>query len=76
MTFTISDDLIRQAKLSEAELRLELALRLFGTGHLNFGQARRLAGTHVIAFQQVLAQNRIPLHYDVADLESDLKKPL
>ena len=76
MTLTISDDIIRQTNLSEAELRLELALRLFSTGRLSFGQARRIAGVDVIAFQQVLAHNRIPLHYDVADFESDLKKAL
>jgi predicted HTH domain antitoxin len=76
MTLTFSDDLIRQTKLTESELRRELALRLFETERLSFGQARRLAGVDVITFQQLLARNRIPLHYDVADFEQDLKKPL
>ncbi|GAB4407175.1 MAG: hypothetical protein OHK0039_09470 [Bacteroidia bacterium] len=55
---------------------MELALRLFETGRLSFGQARHLAGVDVIAFQQALAQNRIPLHDDVADFERDLRKSL
>ena len=76
MTLTFSDDLIRQTKLTESELRRELALRLFETERLSFGQARRLAGVDVITFQQLLAHNRIPLHDDVADFEQDLKKPL
>ena len=76
MTLSFSDELIRQAKLTEGELRIELALRLFETRRLSFGQARRLAGVDVITFQQTLANNHIPLHYDVADFEEDLKKPL
>ena len=76
MTITLSDDLIRQTNLTEAELRMELALRLFETERLSFGQARRLAGVDVITFQQTLARNHIPLHYDVADFERDLGKSL
>lgn len=76
MILTISDDLIRQANLSEAELRMELALRLFETERLSFGQARSLAGVDVITFQQRLAHHRIPLHYGVAEFEDDLRKPL
>lgn len=76
MTLSFSDDLIRQANLTEAELRMELALRLFQTQRLSFGQARRVAGVDVITFQKALAENRIPLHYDVDDFEADLKKSL
>ncbi len=76
MTLTISDDLIRQTNLNEAELRMELALRLFETERLSFGQARSLAGVDVISFQQALAHHHISLHYDVAEFEGDLRKPL
>ena len=76
MTLSFSDELIRQANLTEAELRMELALRLFQTQRLSFGQARRVAGVDVITFQKALAENRIPLHYDVDDFEADLKKSL
>ena len=49
---------------------------LFQKYTLSFGQARRLSGLDVVAFQQALAANQIPLHYDVEDFERDLQKPL
>jgi predicted HTH domain antitoxin len=72
MTVILSNDLMHKANLIHAELRAELTLGLFETERLSFGQARRLAGVDVITFQQTLARNRIPLHYDVADFERDL----
>lgn len=62
--------------MSETALRTELAMLLFQKYELSFGQARRLSGLDVVAFQQALAANQIPLHYDVEDFEQDLQKPL
>lgn len=76
MTLTIPEDLLQQLNLSESELRTEIALLLFQKYQLSFGQARRLSGLHVVAFQQALAARHIPLHYDVEDFERDLQKPL
>ncbi|MEM7658934.1 MAG: UPF0175 family protein [Bacteroidota bacterium] len=76
MTIEIADELLRQTRLSEEELKLELAIRLFEIERLSFGQARKLAGLHVIAFQQALAKQRISLHYEVEEFEQDLGKSL
>lgn len=76
MTLKISDDILRHINLSESALRTEIAMLLFQKYELSFGQARRLSGLDVLAFQQALAANQIPLHYEVEDFERDLEKRL
>ncbi|MEM6799910.1 MAG: UPF0175 family protein [Bacteroidota bacterium] len=76
MTIEISDNILRQIQLSEENLKLELAMLLFEKYQLSFGQARKLSGLNVIAFQQALAKNKIPLHYDVEDLDRDLQQKI
>lgn len=76
MTLEISDSILRQIQLDEKDLRIEIAMLLFQKYQLSFGQARRLSGLDVIAFQQILATNEIPLHYDIEDFERDMHKSL
>ena len=72
MGFTIPDDVLRSARISEAELRQELAVMLFERERLTLGQAARLAGLDRLRFQHLLASRGISIHYDVADFEADL----
>jgi predicted HTH domain antitoxin len=67
------EELSRETGLSESELRLELAVRLFELERLTLGQASRLAGLAQFAFQRVLAERRIPVHYDEQDYEEDVR---
>ncbi len=76
MKLEISDDILMQVDLDESTLRTEIAMLLFQKYKLSFGQARRLSGLDVVSFQQTLAANKIPLHYDVEDFERDLLKSL
>lgn len=76
MKIEISDDILRQTQLTEATLREELAMLLFQKYKVSFGQARKLAGMNVIAFQKLLAKHEIPLHYEVDDFEKDLQKEI
>lgn len=72
MSVTISDDVLRSARISEAELRQELAVILFERERLTLAQAAKLAGLDRLRFQHLLASRAIPLHYDVAEFEADL----
>jgi predicted HTH domain antitoxin len=63
---------LHSARMTEDDLRRELALRLYEQGKLSFGKARELTGLSVWAFQQLLGSQDIPVHYDVADYEEDL----
>ena len=53
----IPDDILQATRMSEEELKRELAILLFQKEKLTLGQASR----------------QIPVHYDVAEFEEDLK---
>jgi len=69
----ISDDILASAHVSEAEVRSEIALALFARDRLTLAQAARLADLPQLDFQALLAARRIPIHYDVAEFEEDLR---
>lgn len=72
MSVTIPDEILQTARMSEEELRQELAVLLFQKERLTVGQASRLAGMDRLRFQHLLASRGIPMHYDVEDFEQDL----
>ena len=73
MSVKIPDDLLEAARLTESEVLQELALTLFQQERLTLAQSSRLAGMDRMAFQHLLASRRIPIHYDVPELEADLQ---
>jgi predicted HTH domain antitoxin len=72
MGLTLPDELLQATRMSEAELRREIAVLLFSQDKLTLGQASRLAEMRRGEFQHLLASRRIPVHYDVSDFEEDL----
>ncbi len=73
MSVIISDEILQATGLSEAELKQEIAVLLFQREKLTLGQASQLAGVSQLQFQHLLASRQIPVHYDVAEFEEDLK---
>ncbi len=73
MTLLISDETITATRMTESELKQEIAVMLFQKDKLTLAQASRFAGMHRVAFQHLLASRQIPAHYDVADFEQDIK---
>lgn len=73
MSVTIPDELLQAARMSEAELRQELAVLLFQRERLTLAQAARLADMDRLRFQHLLSSRGIALHYDVAEFEEDLR---
>ena len=72
MLLEIPDSAIQETPLSPAEVRLEVAIWLYIKKRLTFGQARKLAGYTVIAFQKALTERGLYLNYDAADLANDV----
>ncbi len=60
-------------QISEADLRTELAVSLFQQERITLGTASQLAGIPQLAFQRLIANRGICIHYEVADLEQDLR---
>ena len=73
MSLVIPDEILQATRMSEAELKQEIAVLLFQKEKLTLRQAGRLAEMNPLQFQQLLASRRIAVHYDVAEFEEDLK---
>jgi len=73
MILTIPDTLLRQTGLTEAELKLLLAIQLPEEERLTLGQASQLAGIHQIQMQRELAKRDIPIHYGEQEFRRDME---
>ena len=73
MPVTIPDEVLTAAHLSEPELKQELALTLFQQERLTLAQASRLAEMSQLAFQALMADRQIPIHYGVEDFREDVR---
>jgi predicted HTH domain antitoxin len=73
MTLTISDEFLVAARMSEDEMRQEVAVMLFVRDRMTLAQAARFAGQDLGRFQHLLASRDITVHYDVPEFEADLQ---
>ena len=73
MSVVITDDILQAARMSEAELKREIAIMLYQQRKISTGKARRLAEMNLIEFQRELASRGICINYNVEDFEADLK---
>ncbi len=73
MSVVIPDDIVYSTRMTEGELLQEIAVLLYQKEKLSMGQASKLAHLSQWQFQSLLGSRKIPIHYDVAEFESDLK---
>jgi len=73
MTLNISDQVLQASGLTEEELTLEIAVALYQREILSLGKAADFAGLHRMAFQAALYERKVPINYDIEDLEDDLE---
>jgi predicted HTH domain antitoxin len=73
MELRVPDQLIRGLNLSESQWLLNLAIGLFLDRRITLGRGAEIAGISKPAFLDELGKRRIPINYDMADLESDLR---
>lgn len=73
MSVVIPDEILQASHMTPAELLRKVAVLLFEKEKLTLGQASRLAGMNQLQFQFLLASRQIPIHYDVAEFDADLK---
>ncbi len=73
MPLTISDEMLREAGLTEREALVEFSCRMFDAGKLPLWPAARLASLTRAEFQTELRQRGIPIYRPtIADLKDDL----
>ncbi len=68
----VSQEILDSARLTVAELKVELAVHLYAQRRLSVGKARELADMSLWEFRQLLASRRISPHYDETDLQEDI----
>jgi predicted HTH domain antitoxin len=73
MALTIPDEVLDSTRMTEDELRVEIAVMLFARDKLTLEQASHFARMPRLNFQHLLASRDIPLHYGVEDFEEDLR---
>ncbi len=74
MTFTIPDDILKQAGLTEREAIIEFACRLFDAEKLDLFTAGRLAGLSRVEMESALRTRKIAVFRPtVEEFESDLR---
>ena len=73
MSVVIPDDILRAAKMTEDELRLEVAILLYKQNKISSGKARAWTGLTVIDFQRELAKRQLCVNYDVEDFQADVQ---
>jgi len=73
MPVTIPDEVLAAAHISEPELKRELAVALFRQERLTLAQASRWAEVTQLAFQALLAEREIPIHYGPDEFRVDVR---
>lgn len=71
ITLEVPQDTLDAARLTVAELKLEIAIALYAQGRLSIGKARELADMPLWTFRQVLATRQIPPHLNATDVDAD-----
>ena len=73
MLVAIHDHALRGLELTEDQARLDLAFGLFIDQRVTMGRAAEIAGLTQPDFLKELGHRNIPVHYDVEDLQADLR---
>ena len=73
MSIVIPDDILQATKMTEAELRLEIAIMLYQQEKISSGKARAWTGLTVIEFQHELAKRGLHINYGIEDFQADVK---
>ncbi|MCY7275764.1 MAG: UPF0175 family protein [Phormidesmis sp. CAN_BIN44] len=73
MSVIIPDDILQATRMTENELRLEIAIMLYKQQKISSGKVRAWTGLTVIEFQHELAKRGLTINYDVEDFQSDIK---
>jgi predicted HTH domain antitoxin len=73
MSLFIPDEFLEIAHISEAALKLEIAILLFQQEKITLGTASQFAEMNQLEFQRILGSRKIPIHYGVEDFQQDLR---
>ncbi len=73
MKIEVQDEALRGVKLTEAEALLDFAVGLYTNRRITLGRAAEIARLTQLDFQKELGRRGISVHYDLEDLQNDLR---
>jgi len=73
MSLVIPNDILQATKMTEDELKLEIAIMLYKQEKISSGKVRAWTGLTVIEFQHELGKRGLFINYDVEDFQSDIQ---
>lgn len=73
MVIEIQDEALRGLQLTEPQALLDLAVGLFTECRVTLGRGAEIAQITHLDFQRELARRNIPIHYELEDLQADVK---
>ncbi|MEL4896879.1 UPF0175 family protein [Crocosphaera sp. Alani8] len=73
MSLLISDEILNSVGLSDQELLVEIAIMLFQKERVSLGKASKIAKMNYVEFQELLATQNIPIHYNIEEFDQDVK---
>ena len=73
MSVVIPEDILKATGMTEAELKLEMALMLYKQQKISSGKVRAWTGLTVLEFQHELAKRGLCINYDVEDFQADVQ---
>jgi predicted HTH domain antitoxin len=73
MVIEIQDEALHGLNLTEPQALLDLAVGLFTERRVTLGRAAAVARLPQSSFQQELGRRGIPIHYDLDDLQADVR---
>ncbi|NER22202.1 MAG: UPF0175 family protein [Symploca sp. SIO1B1] len=73
MDVVIPKDIVTATKMSETQIKLEIAIMLYKQEKISSGRACQWLGMNLIEFRRELGQRGLTINYDVEDFESDLQ---
>jgi predicted HTH domain antitoxin len=72
MTVTIPAERLANVPLSERDALIDIAIGLYKREQVSLGRAAEIAGLTSVELLAELGCRRIPINYDVDDLQSDM----
>jgi predicted HTH domain antitoxin len=73
MNLVIPDDILTASEMSEADLKLEIAIVLYKREKISAGKACEWLGMNLIEFRQELGKQGLTINYDVEDFQADVE---
>ncbi len=69
----VPKEFLDSAKMSEDEMRIDLAVHLYATRRLSIGKAKQLAGLDLVSFQGELKKRNVYLDITSEDVLQDVE---